>query len=189
MSDNLDQSQAPGEAGTPASSTRLQRRRVLLSALGKGGVVLGAAVPLASHAIPTLLTTNPGQNPNRLCTQSGVGSVVHSGIPVQDQKQCAGYSPSHYNTATAWPAGYPKGTTTVDALLGNGDMQLASAVLAGAISSDLAYWIAAALNAVNTTIPAMVGFPYSLAEVRSQFAASGGNPNLVLFYRTYLSSL
>lgn len=194
MSDHRDHPQpAAAEDSSSASDARLQRRRVLLSALGKGGAVLAASVPLAAKAIPatgTVLVTNPGGSNNRLCTVSGVGSLVASNVP--NGSACNALSAAHYVSAAQWPSPYRKAdivapnpnpgpATTANALLSTSDFtagRTALDVLQTGTAIEAA-WVAAALNAVE---PSPNAFPYALGQVQAHFA-NRSNADVDKFYR------
>lgn len=175
-------------------SERLARRRLLLGALGKGGAVAAASVPLVSFAAPgTLLTTEAG-GAGMLCTQSGVGSNFRSAT-VSGANECRGRAPGFYvntdGTAKAWPPGYTTDLTLGVLMNAPGDPEAGLKVLEilnGTVvaSLNVNYWIAAAFNAQAVSSI----FPYTLTEVQTQFAAwRGGNTGLVNLYITYLSDL
>lgn len=74
----------------------LQRRRALLSGLGKGSAVVAALSPMASQATRQHVLSNPAL-PNGMgyCTVSGFQSAAISGMP-QNPTPCSAFAPSHF---------------------------------------------------------------------------------------------
>ena len=77
-----------------SESTSLERRRALLSGLGKGGVLVAAVAPVSSFAVGRVRTADGKQ-----CTVSGQMSTVMS--QAASINPCAAYHPtSFFNVAT-----------------------------------------------------------------------------------------
>lgn len=97
-------SQAPSQpSSNPAPSAArleidaLQRRRALLSGLGKGSAAIAALSPMASQASGQHVLANPGL-PNGMgyCTVSGFQSAAISGLPRNGYTTCSAFAPSHF---------------------------------------------------------------------------------------------
>jgi hypothetical protein len=81
-------------------SVALQRRRALLSGLGKGSAVVAALSPMASQATRQHVLSNPAL-PNGMgyCTVSGFQSAAISGMP-QNPIPCSAFAPSYFVTSS-----------------------------------------------------------------------------------------
>ncbi|MDT7836205.1 hypothetical protein [Aquabacterium sp. OR-4] len=214
---NEPTSRLPGEGQFPAAATEslsgdaLARRRALLKGLRRGGVVLGAAVPLQSFAAPNLLPDN------RVCSLSGAMSGVNSNTGTGST--CSGFAPEYYYTtavkmfvhpvarnwptsAPSWPTGkVAESATDPLSILRFKDLFGVDPVGADATTSvlDLLYalnnapsvvrvWITAMFNALTEQAsPGVLNFPYTPAEVRSQISASNA-ADYANFYSQYLVS-
>lgn len=93
------------DVSSPAHATMdvaaLQRRRALLSGLGKGSAALAALSPMASQATRQYVLPNPGL-PNGMgyCTVSGFHSAAISGMPQGGYTTCSAFAPSHFVTSS-----------------------------------------------------------------------------------------
>ena len=79
----------------------LQRRRALLSGLGKGSAAIAVLSPMASQASRQHVLANPGL-PNGMgyCTVSGFQSAAISGMPRNGYTTCSAFAPSHFVVAS-----------------------------------------------------------------------------------------
>ena len=174
------------------SSDALERRRVLLTSLGKGSAVIAAAsAPLKLLAGQTTIS---GSSPQLRCSVSGQQSGVHS--QTVGGAVCTAHSPGYWHKCDHWLSAqtqllvltgpsYPTfktifgGTTTNDftklsmvALItgiGNNDNCPASypTTELGVSSSSEWHWACAWMNAVAGTVSGsgIMNFPYTPAEV------------------------
>jgi len=168
----------------------LARRRVLLSGLGKGSVVLAAAsVPMHSLAsTSTRCKTDGAKAPPVWATVSGCHSAVGSRIPA-DTHVSQGYHCSHYTTksTSCWP-GYSsdprKDTSCLNkkfkdifpgATSTNANRTCYDIVTNRQTSSECR-WVTAYMNAQTCTSKY---YPYSAREIQDfyRLAGTGGNPS------------
>ena len=201
MSEELNTLPSKPSLDTGAMSVdALARRRVLLSGLGKGSVVLAAAsVPMHTLAgTTTRCKTDGAKAPPAWATVSGCQSAVGSRIPT-DTPVSQGYHCSHYKDKTCWP-GY---TPTKDNSCANSkfkDIIGASSyygnwkcidVITKASDSDECHWLTAYLNA--QTCGMSKNYPYDKSEILNFYAYGGskGYPakgDCVNFFKNFMES-
>ncbi len=148
------------------SLSALQRRRVLLRGVGKGAAVVAAAVPVQTFAANILKTQGP---PDRLCTVSGVGSVLPSSAPRIDGV-CRGDSATTWRDAadTAWP--FAKATQFKDIFIGDGSTKTFLELMSGMGTVRRRNYARAYLNA-HAGHPTT--FPYTKSEVLGMYKLTG----------------
>lgn len=151
------QSQAlPSSQNASHRSTKvdpLARRRLLLSGLGKGAAVIGAAVPLQTLA-SSVLVCNGSSGKNGLCTVSGFQSAMHSfgGGGTVTQVQARGWSAAKwgegqtFNEGPANPWPIPEDTLFRSVFGGNSTATLYEVVQTNTTN---AHWVAAYLNGIK----------------------------------------
>lgn len=187
-----------------APSVGLERRKMLLSSLGKGSAVIAAVtVPMQSlAAIGTLSLTANGKR----CTISGTMSNAHSGETVT--ATCAGKSQGYYHKIDHWP-GYTSsntdptisvtgGTSTFtqntnfNSLFGAGPSVSLISVMPGNTNhttyQDESHWVCALLNGTSGSLA--VNFPYTAQEVINLYVADGTTrSNALAFFAGYMETI
>jgi hypothetical protein len=203
MSEELNTSSSKPSLGTGAMAVdALARRRVLLSGLGKGSVVLAAAaVPMHTLASTSTRCKTDGHTGQVVwATVSGCHSAVGSRIPA-DTPVSQGYHCSHYTNKTCWP-GY-NSDSRKDASCVNkkfkdvfpgasssySNWKCIDIVTSRSTSSECR-WVTAYLNAQTCTGK---NFPYDTNEVLTHYrqAGSGGYPSrqdCESFFGTHMES-
>lgn len=160
-----------GAAGMGLSA--LQRRRLLLRGVGKGGVVLAAAVPLASFATVPLLKTTVVDGKAHLCTLSGVQSVLASSSVVT--QECSGKSAEYWlDSNLTWPTFMARGQSvtrsstfgSVFGGTGGNTVMTLEQLLGPGFSGEEKTWVRALLNSAQF-FP--MSFPYDTAFVVTSY--------------------
>lgn len=163
-------------AAAALSLGALQRRRLLLRGVGKGGAVIAAAVPMQTFAA-NILRTRPANGDARLCTLSGVGSMLPSSAP-RNLPECSGITAAGWaDPQKAWPvatvgatsAAFSR-TTPFNAVFTASTVQttFGDLMLPNATPGNQT-WARAYLNAL---VGNPLSFPYSPAEVVQLYAGS-----------------
>lgn len=192
MSQDPDRCPASDDATTAnLSPSQDSRRRMLLKGLGKGSVVLAAAVPIKALAVTSITADK------HLCTVSGVQSGVRSNpgsLPT-----CSGKSFQYYQPAGRWPLSggqesvfngvntYLRNAATFAGVFGSGSTStmatLFAAGLTNATASDEAHWIVALLNAGSTN---GINYPYTASEIVALYTDPLKRPAALAFFKTYM---
>lgn len=163
----------------------LERRRVLLSGLGKGSVVMAAAsVPMATLAGTSTRCKTDGKNgPVVWATPSGCHSAVGSRIPV-DTPVSQGHHCSHYVNKACWP-GYDKDSRKDTSCVNKRFNEIFpsssdSRTCYDIVSSDPSHkncrWITAHLNAQTCVDKNYPLFHYEVVQLHT-YNGSGGRPS------------
>jgi hypothetical protein len=92
---------------TQQQATSGQQRRQLLRAVGAGGALVGAGLPLAAHATSRPHCKKSGSTHNYNPTASAVGSIV--GSVTGSTPPVAGYPCTHYRDSSKWSTGWTNG--------------------------------------------------------------------------------
>ncbi len=93
-SQHPSQFSSPDEPVPAIGSDALERRRMLLKGLGKGGAALAAMSPLASQATRKYTIANGGGT--GYCSVSGMQSAAISLAPGVKATTCSGFAPSYF---------------------------------------------------------------------------------------------
>lgn len=186
------------EQQSTLSSSALARRHLLLKGLGKGSVVLAAAVPLQTLAGQSLLTFDGKHQ----CSVSGMHSGVHSATPT-NTPICGGYSPGWWGQSTTvngkivpsrtWPTDYTIKCRTVftRSTLINTDGTYPSLFqimeprepISKFSNTDEFHWVCAYLNALSHSF----NFPYTGQQV-IDFYNSTSYTDALTFFKTYMET-
>ena len=193
------------------SSNALERRRVLLTSLGKGSVVIAAAsAPLKLLAGQTTIS---GSSPQQRCSVSGQQSGVHS--QTVGGAVCTAHSPGYWHKCDHWlsaqtqllvlATGYPTFKTIFGGAAENDFTKLSMVALItgvgndkndnnncpasypttklGVSSSSEWHWACAWMNAVAGTVSGsgIMNFPYTPAEVIAFYQGSNAAAALAFF--------
>ncbi|MDQ2779388.1 MAG: hypothetical protein M3Y32_07515 [Pseudomonadota bacterium] len=170
--------------------TALQRRRLLLRGVGKGGAVLAAAVPLASFANAPILKTDPEKGQAHLCSVSGMGSVLVSSSVVTGI--CKGQTAAYWHNAPSWPAFTARGqNVTSDTkwymVFGGGNSGNAALTFKELLAPDFTgpkqIWVRAMLNAA-AGYPA--SFPYDPAQVLAMYNDAPNRATAQSFFKNWV---
>lgn len=169
----------PAAAQAGPGLNALQRRRLLLRGVGKGAAVVAAAVPMQSFANSILKTQGP---PERLCTVSGVGSILPSAAP-QIDGVCSGKTASYWQNLdqASWPI--PK-TTKFKRVFGGSNTITFQTLMAGSTSTEQTF-ARAYLNAKVGSVTSPPTFPYSPGEV-VKFYQGTNRATAEAFFNTYV---
>ncbi|WP_342618732.1 hypothetical protein [Rhodoferax sp. GW822-FHT02A01] len=182
MSEELNTSPSKPSLDTGAMAVdALARRRVLLSGLGKGSVVLAAAsVPMHTLASTSTRCKTDGHTGQVVwATVSGCHSAVGSRIPA-DTPVSQGYHCSHYTQKSCWP-GYNrdprKDTSCVnkkfnDIFPGTSDNRTCYDIVKNDSSSSSCRWVTAFLNAQTCVSK---NYPYNSSEIVTHYRQAGSN--------------
>ena len=194
---NKPPSKQSPDSGAPTLEA-LARRRLLLSGLGKGSVVLAAAaVPMHSLAnTPTRCKTDGQKGAPVWATCSGWHSAVGSRIPA-DTPVSQGNSCTHYTDKTCWP-GYDsnpqKDASCVNKkhkdIFGGTDTRTCYDIVKNYPTTDACHWVVAYLNAQTCVSK---NFPYDKNEIVAHYsnAGSSGYPSrtdCVGFFKTHMEN-
>jgi hypothetical protein len=206
MSKNLQTQASASEASAEVSAQHAHaglsseaalRRRMLMSSLGKGSVVVAAA-SVSMHTLAgqstRCKTSGTNNTPVVNAAVSGMQSFVGSmgaTFPVSN-----GYGCSHYGTASNWP-GYSNGTScrskSFSSVFGSGSTKTCGTIVANPTTyPDECRWVLAYLN--GTKCFSTKYFPYDSNEVKALYTANGtgGKPsraNCVAFFKTHMEHL
>ncbi|MDQ2777975.1 MAG: hypothetical protein M3Y32_00290 [Pseudomonadota bacterium] len=157
---------------------------MLLRGVGKGAAVVAAAVPLQTFAA-NILKTQDGAGA-RLCTLSGVGSMLPSAAP-RDLGVCKGQTAGHWaDSNTAWPSATVGNAplsrnTKFKKVFGGSDQDKLGDIIAGTSTHSgpsEQMWVRAYLNAL-VGYPST--FPYSASEVVSLYQGPNSAAALAFF--------
>jgi hypothetical protein len=172
------------------------RRKMLVSSVGKGSVVLAAAsVPMHTLASTTTRCKTDGvKAPVVWATVSGCHSAVgsrHTEVPVS-----SGHSCTHYQSKSCWPK-YSASNDQSDCskkfkdIFGGTDTRTCFDIVTKSPTSDKCHWIVAYQNALKCGVTN--NFPYEQWEVKQLYtkAGTGGLPSrtdCVTFFKTHMES-
>lgn len=185
------------DTGAPTLEA-LARRRLLLSGLGKGSVVLAAAaMPMHSLAnSSTRCKTDGIKGAPVWATCSGWHSAVGSRIPA-DTPVSQGHSCTHYLDKTCWP-GYnadpKKDTSCVNKrhmdVFGGRDTRTCYDIVKNAPNTDPCHWVVAHQNAQTCV---SLNYPYNKDEIVAYYRNAGFNgypsrADCVGLFKTHLSN-
>lgn len=189
MSDSTRQDSTKAKPDAAALGlTALQRRRVLLRGVGKGGAVLAAAVPLSSFA-NTLKTGAGVDGKAHLCTLSGTNSILPSSAVTSGT--CGGRNAGYWiNADHAWKAFSVNGVAVSRSTLWSdvfGEVGTTNADKTFLelldINGPKKTWVRALLNSAdgypNT-------FPYSPSEVFGLYQDPIQRPNAKIFFQKWV---
>lgn len=181
-----------GQIGAESLSTpALARRHLILKGVGKGSLLVAAAVPIQTLA-GTGMLTGRGANgePAVRCSVSGMQSGIHSAAP--SAGTCGGYSPGWWkqhkdNPHQNWPGSVNPNAVITTVCSGSNLMvggQLATLwqVASEFPNTDECHWVCAWLNATVGTH----NFPYTPAEVIALYQDVGKRAAALSFFKTYM---
>lgn len=177
---------------TPA----LARRHLLLKGVGKGGLLVAAAVPIQTLA-GTGMLTGGGKNGETAvrCSVSGMQSGIHSAAP--SAGTCGGYSPGWWgqnkdHPHKNWPVSI-NANASITTVCSRSTLMVGSQLatlwqvmsMSSFSSSDEGHWVCAWLNAqVNA-----FHFPYSPAEVIALYNDTAKYAAALTFFKTYMENV
>lgn len=190
------ESAAVGESVGSGLLKASDRRRMILSSLGKGSVVaVAAGLPLRSLATNTVRCKTDGVKATPVnATVSGMQSIATS--MAAQAPTSSGHGCTHYGTTGNWPTYQGQANcrgTWFSTIFGGGSNKSCSSIVAANNSTECR-WVVAYLNAhPNKCCNSTYNYPYTQTEIVNMYktAGVGGKPTRAAcesFFSTHMEN-